>query len=73
VIWEIILTAGLVTTILGASSGAQSIGPFAALAVGGYLAMAGLWGAPMSGASMNPSGPSPRWCSSTPGPPGGST
>jgi aquaporin Z len=80
-IWEIILTAGLVTTILGASSGAQSIGPFAALAVGGYLAMAGLWGAPMSGASMNPFrslaplvflDPRPAWWIYLIGPTGGS-
>jgi aquaporin Z len=28
--------------------------PFAALGVGSYIALAGLWGAPVSGASMNP-------------------
>ena len=30
------------------------MGPIAALAVGGYIALAGLWGSPISGASMNP-------------------
>jgi aquaporin Z len=52
--WEIVLTVGLVSVILGTASGAQQIGPFAAIAVGGYIALAGLWGAPVSGASMNP-------------------
>jgi len=49
-----VLTAGLVSVILGTASGAQQIGPLAALGVGGYIALAGLWGAPVSGASMNP-------------------
>jgi aquaporin Z len=49
-----VLTTGLVSVILGTASGAQQIGPFAAIAVGGYIALAGLWGAPVSGASMNP-------------------
>jgi aquaporin Z len=52
--WEVMLTAGLVSVILGTASGAQQIGPFAAIGVGGYIALAGLWGAPVSGASMNP-------------------
>ena len=52
--WEAVLTAGLVSVILGTASGAQQIGPFAAIGVGGYIALAGLWGAPVSGASMNP-------------------
>jgi aquaporin Z len=53
-LWEMLLTAGLVSVILGTASGAQQIGPLAALGVGGYIALAGLWGAPVSGASMNP-------------------
>jgi aquaporin Z len=52
--WEIVLTAGLVSTILGTASGAQQVGPFAALGVGSYIALAGLWASPVSGASMNP-------------------
>jgi aquaporin Z len=52
--WEIVLTAGLVSTILGVSSGAQQLGPIAAIGVGSYIALAGLWGSPVSGASMNP-------------------
>ena len=53
-LWELVLTAGLVSVILGTASGAQQIGPLAALGVGAYIALAGLWGSPVSGASMNP-------------------
>jgi aquaporin Z len=53
-VWEMILTAGLVSTILGTASGAQQLGALAALAVAAYIALAGLWGSPVSGASMNP-------------------
>jgi aquaporin Z len=51
---EAVLTFGLVTTILGTASGAQNVGPLSALAVAGYIALAGLWSSPVSGASMNP-------------------
>jgi aquaporin Z len=53
-VWEMLLTTGLVSVILGTASGAQQIGAFAAIGVGSYIALAGLWGAPVSGASMNP-------------------
>ena len=51
---EIALTAGLVSVILGTASAAQNVGAIAALGVGGYIALAGLWAAPVSGVSMNP-------------------
>ncbi len=51
---EIVLTAGLVSVILGTASAAQNVGAIAALGVGGYIALAGLWSAPVSGTSMNP-------------------
>jgi aquaporin Z len=51
---EIILTAGLVNVILGTASGARNIGHNAGIAIGGYIALAGLWAAPLTGASMNP-------------------
>lgn len=50
---EMLLTFGLVSVILGTSSGAQNIGIIAAIGVGGYIALAGMWAAPLSGASMN--------------------
>jgi aquaporin Z len=51
---EIALTALLVSVILGTASAAQNVGAIAALGVGGYIALAGLWSAPVSGTSMNP-------------------
>jgi aquaporin Z len=51
---ELVLTLGLVSVILGVASGARNVGPNAALAIGGYIALAGLWAAPLTGASMNP-------------------
>ena len=51
---EAVLTLGLVNVILGTASGAQNIGIIGALGVGAYIALAGLWGSPISGASMNP-------------------
>jgi aquaporin Z len=51
---EVVLTAGLVNTILGTASGARNIGTNGALAVGAYIALSGLWASPISGASMNP-------------------
>jgi aquaporin Z len=51
---ETALTAALVSVILGTASAAQNVGTIGALGVGGYIALAGLWAAPVSGASMNP-------------------
>lgn len=51
---ELVLTVGLVSTVLGTASRAQNVGHLSAVAVGGYVALAGLWSSPISGASMNP-------------------
>ena len=51
---EAVLTFGLVSVILGTASGAQNLGVIGALGVGAYIILAGLWGSPISGASMNP-------------------
>jgi len=51
---ELVLTLGLVSTILGTASGAQNVGVLGAVGVGGYIILAGLWSSPISGASMNP-------------------
>jgi aquaporin Z len=53
-VWEIVLTTGLVSVIQGTASGAQQLGALAAIGVGSYIALAGLWASPVSGASMNP-------------------
>lgn len=49
---EIVLTALLVSVILGTASAAQNVGAIGALGVGGYIALAGRWSAPVSGTSM---------------------
>lgn len=51
---EVALTGTLVSVILGTASSAQNVGTIGALGVGGYIALAGLWAAPVSGTSMNP-------------------
>ena len=51
---EAVLTLGLFSVVLGTASGAQNVGAISALGIGGYIALAGLWGSPISGASMNP-------------------
>ena len=51
---EVLLTAGLVSTVLGVASGPQNVGALSAFGVAAYIVTAGLWGGPVSGASMNP-------------------
>jgi len=51
---EIVLTLLLVTVILGTATRNQLVGPNAAIAVGGTIALCGLFALPVSGASMNP-------------------
>ena len=53
-LFELILTVGLLSTILGTASRAQNVGALSAVAVGGYIILAGFWSSPISGASMNP-------------------
>lgn len=51
---EAVLSLGLVSVILGTASSAQNLGSISAFGVAGYIALAGLWASPVSGASMNP-------------------
>ena len=51
---EVLLSLGLVSVILGTASSAQNLGPISAFGVAAYIALAGLWASPVSGASMNP-------------------
>lgn len=51
---ELLLTLGLVSVILGTAANARNLGTNAALAVGGYIGLVTVWGAPVTGASMNP-------------------
>jgi len=51
---EALLSAILVTVILGTADRARIVGPNAAIAVGGTIALCGLIALPIEGASMNP-------------------
>lgn len=51
---EALLTLGLVSVILGTATGARNIGVAGAIAVGSYIGLVSVWGAPVTGASMNP-------------------
>lgn len=51
---EIVLTALLVTVILGTAHNQRLVGHNAAFAVAGTIALAGMFAGPVSGASMNP-------------------
>jgi aquaporin Z len=54
VVMEMLLTGILVLVILNTATKHSLVGPNAALAVGGTVALCGLFAAPVSGASMNP-------------------
>jgi aquaporin Z len=54
VVIEAVLTTILVTVILGTADRARIVGPEAAIAVGGAIALCGLIALPIEGASMNP-------------------
>jgi aquaporin Z len=51
---EFLLTLGLLSVVLGVVDGPRNVGVSAALAFGFYIALAGMFGATISGASMNP-------------------
>lgn len=53
-VMELILTALLVSVIIGTATGSKVTGPNAGLAVGATIVLAGLFADPVSGASMNP-------------------
>ncbi|MHB8380405.1 MAG: MIP/aquaporin family protein [Acidimicrobiales bacterium] len=53
-LFEAVLTLGMITVTLATASGTSNVGPNAAIARGAYIAAAGLWAGPITGASMNP-------------------
>ena len=54
ILTEAVLTLGLVSVIMGTASGARNVGINGAIAVGAYIGLVSVWGAPVTGASMNP-------------------
>ncbi len=53
-VMELVLSAGLVSVIIGTASEGGNVGGLSAVAVGWYVALAGLWSSPITDASMNP-------------------
>lgn len=51
---EVLLTAVLMFVIMAVATDTRAVGQLAALAIGGTVALAALWGGPISGASLNP-------------------
>jgi aquaporin Z len=51
---EVILTLGLMSVVLGTAAGPRNVGFNGAIAIGAYIGLVSVWGAPVSGASMNP-------------------
>lgn len=51
---EVLLSAFLMFVIIAVATDAKAAGQLAAIAIGGTVALAALWGGPISGASMNP-------------------
>ena len=54
ILTEAVLTLGLVSVILGTASGARNVGINGAIAVGAYIGLVSVWGAPVTGASTEP-------------------
>lgn len=52
IVMEVLLTFLLITVILGTATNHRLTGPNAVIAVGGFIALAGLFAAPISGASV---------------------
>lgn len=53
-VWELLMTAFLMVTILRVTHGAREKGITAGLSIGAVVAIEALFGGPISGASMNP-------------------
>ncbi|MGH2465428.1 MAG: aquaporin [Candidatus Limnocylindrales bacterium] len=52
--WEGVLTFMLMLVIVAVATDARAVGPWAAIAIGGAVALGSLVGGPISGAAMNP-------------------
>jgi MIP family channel proteins len=53
-LWELLLSAMLMFVILAVATDTRAVGEAAAIAIGGTIGLAALFGGPISGASMNP-------------------
>jgi MIP family channel proteins len=53
-LWELVLTFFLMFVIMAVATDTRSVGASAAIAIGAVIALDGLFGGPVTGASMNP-------------------
>lgn len=53
-LYEVLLTAFLMFVIISVATDTRAVGAAAALAIGGTVGLDGLFGGPITGASMNP-------------------
>lgn len=54
IVYETVLTAFLMFVIMAVATDSRAVGPAAAIAIGGTVALDALFGGPVTGASMNP-------------------
>src|SRR4249919_1137104 len=72
-VYELVMTAFLMFVIVAVATDTRAVGAAAAIAIGGTVGLDALFGGPVTGASMNPRGPSgPHSCQGH-GPTSGST
>jgi aquaporin NIP len=53
-VYETVLTAALMFVIMAVATDTRAVGPAAAIAIGGTVALGAIMGGPVTGASMNP-------------------
>jgi len=53
-LWEVVLTFFLMFVIMAVATVTRAVGEAAAIAIGGTVGLAAMFGGPISGASMNP-------------------
>jgi MIP family channel proteins len=53
-LWELVMSAFLMFVIMAVATDTRAVGEAAAIAIGGTIGLDGMFGGPISGASMNP-------------------
>ncbi len=53
-LWELVMTAFLMFVIMAVATDTRAVGEAAAIAIGGTIGLAAMFGGPISGASLNP-------------------
>ena len=53
-LWEVVMSAFLMSVIMAVATDTRAVGEAAAIAVGGMVGLDAMFGGPISGASMNP-------------------